>query len=137
MRLIPALLPLLLIATPLAAQSALPDEHAVTMALDEHPTVVAARARLEAARARAEGLRRGPHEFTVSGSYTRRSLDTGGEFDEYDAQLSRPIRLPGKARLDREIGQFGIEAASNLAEDARHQAALLLSNYWFDWLSAS
>jgi outer membrane protein TolC len=137
MRLIPAFLPLLLIATPLAAQSALPDEQAVTMALDEHPTVVAARARLEAARARAEGLRRGPHEFTVSGSYTRRSLDSGGEFDEYDAQLSRPIRLPGKARLDREIGQFGIEAASNLAEDARHQVALLLSNYWLDWLSAS
>jgi len=137
MRLICAFFMLFVFAAPLAAQTALPDEHSVATALDAHPTVVAARARLEAARARAEGLRRGPHEFTVTGSYTRRSVDLGGEFDEFDAQLSRPIRLPGKARLDREIGQFGIEAASDLAEDARHQVALLLSSYWFDWLSAS
>jgi len=137
MRLIGSFLLLFAFTAPLAAQPALPDEHAVAAALDAHPTVVAARARLEAARARAEGLRRGPHEFTVSGSYNRRSVDIGGEFDEYDAQLTRPIRLPGKPSLDREIGQFGIEAASNLAEDARHQVALLLANYWFDWLSAS
>lgn len=125
------------LATPLHAQDGLPDAAAVEIALDDHPSVVAARARLEAARARADGLARGSQEFTLSGSYNRRSVDQGGEFDEYDAQLMRPIRLPGKARLDREIGQFGIEAADNSAEDARHQAALTLASYWFDWLGYS
>lgn len=138
MRRLPLLLmPLIALAAPLAAEPGLPDEAAVAVALDDHPSVAAARARLQAAEARAQGLKKGPHEFTFSGSYIRRSIDREGEFDEYDAQLSRAIRLPGKARLDREIGAYGIEAASNLAEDARHQAALLLAMHWFDWLSAS
>lgn len=130
-------LPLLALAAPLSAEPGLPDEAAIGRALDEHPSVIAARARTDAARARARGLRQGPHEFTFSGSYTRRSVDREGKYDEYDAQVSRAIRLPGKGRLDREIGEFGIAAAENLAEDARHQAALLLAGHWFDWLSAS
>ena len=128
---------LLALANPLSADPGLPDAAVVGRALDEHPSVVSARARTEAARARADGLRQGAHEFTFSGSYIRRSIDREGKYDEYDAQLSRAIRLPGKGRLDREIGRFGIVAAENLAEDARHQAALLLAGHWFDWLSAS
>ncbi|MGD9812776.1 MAG: TolC family protein, partial [Sphingobium sp.] len=60
-----------------------------------------------------------------------------GEFDEYDAQLTRAFRLPGKAKLDREIGDFGVEAAENRAEDAKHQAALMLASHWWDWLGAA
>lgn len=130
-------LPLLVLAAPLSAEPGLPDDVAVTRALDEHPSVVAARARTDAARARADGLRQGSHEFTFSGSYVSRSIDREGNFDEYDAQVSRAIRLPGKARLDGEIGRFGILVAENLAEDTRHQAALLLASHWFDWLAAS
>lgn len=126
-----------LLAAPLVAEPGLPPAEAVQRALDEHPSVIAAHARLEAAQARADGLRKGPHEFTVQGSYTRRNVSGGNEFDEYDAQLSRPIRLPGKARLDREIGLFGTQVAENVAEDARHEAALLLAAHWFDWLAAS
>ncbi|MFN4020901.1 MAG: TolC family protein [Erythrobacter sp.] len=125
------------LAAPLAAEPGLPPEEAVATALLEHPSVIAARARLEAARARAEALRKGTHEFTVQGSYTRRDVNGGAAFDEYDAQLSRPIRLPGKARLDRAIGTHGTAVAENVAEDARHEAALLLAAHWFDWLSAS
>ena len=131
------LLPLLALASPLAAEPGLPDEAAIGTALDAHPSVIAARARLEAAQRRAEGLKANPHEFTISGGYTQRSVDREGDFNEYDAQLSRGIRLPGKGRLDKEIGQQGVEAALNLAEDAKHQAALLLASHWFDWLSAS
>lgn len=131
------ILPLLALAAPLAAEPGLPEEASIGAALDSHPSVVAARARLDAAQRRAEGLKAGPHEFTVSGSYIQRSVDREGDFDEYDAQLSRAIRLPGKGRLDKEIGQYGAEAALNLAEDAKHQAALLLASHWFDWLSAS
>lgn len=137
MRRLTILLPLLALAAPLSAEPGLPDDAAIGTALDAHPSVVAARARLNAAQRRAEGLKAGGHEFTVSGSYTQRSVDREGDFNEYDAQLSRAIRLSGKGRLDKEIGQYGIEAASNLAEDAKHQAALLLASHWFDWLSAS
>jgi len=126
-----------LFAAPLAAEPGLPPAEAVERALDEHPSVTAAYARLEAARARADGLSRGNYEFTVQGSYTRRDVNGGAAFDEYDTQLSRPIRLPGKARLDRAIGTHGTEVAENVAEDARHEAALLLAAHWFDWLSAS
>jgi outer membrane protein TolC len=125
------------LAAPLTAEPGLPPEEAVAQALADHPSVTAARARLEAARARSDALRKGPYEFTVQGSHTRRSVQGGNEFPEYDAQLSRPIRLPGKARMDRAIGTYGTEVAENVAEDARHEAALLLAAHWFDWLAAS
>ena len=127
----------LLAAAPLAAEPGLPPEESVASALLDHPSVIAAHARLEAARARAKATAKGPYEFTVQGSYVRRDVNGGAAFDEYDAQLSRPIRLPGKARLDREIGVQGTLVAENVAEDARHEAALLLAAHWFDWLSAS
>lgn len=126
-----------LLAVPLVAEPGLPPAETVQHALDEHPSVIAAHARLQAAKARAEGLAKGSAEFTVQGSYARRDVSGGNQFDEYDAQLSRPFRLPGKARLDREIGLYGTEVAQNVAEDAKHDAALLLAAHWFDWMSAS
>jgi len=131
------ILSLAALAAPLAAEPGLPDEASVASALDEHPSVVAARNRVASARADARARAVGPHEFIVSGSYVRRSVDREGDYDEYDAQVSRAIRLPGKARLDREIGAHGVDAAENLAEDARHQAALLLAGHWWDWLTTS
>ncbi len=119
------------------AEPGLPDLAAVQAALDAHPSVVAAEARTNAARAEARALARGTHEFNLSTGYTSRSVDVEGQFDEFDAVLSRAIRLPGKARLDRQIGEHGIVAATNRAEDVRHQAALLLAQYWWDWLGAS
>ena len=119
------------------AEPALPSLVDVTAALDAHPAVVAAEARVSVASAEADALARGPHEFTLSTAYVRRSVDREGRFDEYDATLSRAVRLPGKARLDREIGVAGLVAARNRAEDARHQTALLLAQIWWDWLGAA
>ncbi len=142
MRLSVILAPLLCLAAPLAAQdgaqpSGLPDEAAVLGAIDAHPGVQAARARIAAAQADASARARGPHEFNFQGSYIRRTVDREGEFDEFDTQLTRAIRLPGKARLDRAIGGFGVDAAENLADDARHDAALLLAEHWYGWLGAA
>lgn len=125
------------LVAPLAADPGLPPSEAVERALAEHPSVTAAHAQLDAARARARGLRKGSQEFTMQGTYQRRDVSGGNTFDEFDAQLSRPIRLPGKARLDRVIGAHGVDAAENLAEDSRHEAALLLASHWFDWLAAA
>ncbi|MBT0667494.1 TolC family protein [Novosphingobium profundi] len=127
--------------SPLRAQTVpdpgLPTTAQVKAALDAHPSVQAAQARTEAARAQARALSSGSQEVTFSGSYVNRSVAREGDFDEFDAQLMRPIRLPGKARLDKEIGRYGVTSAQNRAEDARHQAATLLNQSWWDWLGAA
>ena len=122
---------------PAAAEPGLPDAAQVAEALDAHPSVLAAEQRVAAARSGADARAAGPHEVTFSGSYVRRDIGPDGAFDEFDTQLTRSFRLPGKARLDREIGLFEVDAAQNLAEDARHQAALVLAGHWWDWLEAS
>lgn len=127
-------------ATPAAAatlEAGLPPAEAVEAALDGHPAVLAARARLEAARAEARALRAGPHEFEASVSFMRRRIDGEGEYSEYDAALTRAIRLPGKAALDRRMGAAGVRMATDMAEDARHQAAVQLNDLWWDWLGAA
>ena len=121
------------------AQSALglPDEASVQTALDDHPSVMAARARVEAARADARALKSGPHEVTVTGSYVRRDVDNEGRFNEFDATVMRPFRLPGKKRLDKKAGEYGLIAAENRAEDVKHQAATLLAELWWGWLGSA
>lgn len=114
--------------------SGLPDGAAVQTALDGHPSVMAARARVEAAGADARALKAGSHEVTISGSYSRRDVDNEGRFNEYDATVMRPFRLPGKKRLDRQAGEYGLVAAENRAEDVKHQAATLLAELWWGWL---
>ncbi|EGD58294.1 outer membrane efflux protein [Novosphingobium nitrogenifigens DSM 19370] len=123
-------------------EAGLPSKADVLAALDAHPTVEAANARTDAARADARALSRGPHEFIVTGGYASRTVNDGtgvanGRFDEFEAQVTRPIRLPGKATLDRRIGAQGVTYAQNMAEDARHQTALLLAQSWWDWLGAA
>jgi outer membrane protein TolC len=123
-------------------EAGLPTKADVTAALDASPGVRAALARANAARAEAQVLSRGPHEFTLTTTYASRTVNDGtgvanGRFNEFSAEVSRPIRLPGKAALDREIGQQGVTYASNMAEDARHQAALLLAQDWWDWMGAA
>lgn len=126
---------------PLLAQEShepgLPDTAAVAAALDAHPSVMAAHERTRAAEAEAHALARGSHEITFSGSYINRRVENEGSFNEFDGQLLRPVRLPGKARLDREIGAYGVTAAENRAEDARHQAATLLAESWWNWVGAA
>lgn len=128
---------LLATAAPALAQPGLPPDAQVREALDQHPSVLAALARVEAARADGEALRIGPHELSLNTSMMRRTVDRDRSYAEFDASISRPIRLPGKARLDRQAGASGVEAAENRMEDARHQAALLLADYWWDWLGAA
>ncbi len=119
-----------------ADEAGLPTTAEVQAALDAHPSVQAAQARTRAARAQARALAKGDQEVTFQGSYINRSVTGERAYDEFDAQVTRPFRLPGKARLDREIGDYATRAAQNLAEDARHQAATRLNESWWDWLGA-
>lgn len=126
------------IAVPAYAQSSdLPPVDLVVRALDSQPTVAAAMARVDAARAEGDALRRGSHEVTAQGTLSRRTIDRDGDYAEFDTTISRAFRLPGKAALDRSSGALGIKVATNRMEDARHQAALVLAQLWYDWLSAA
>ncbi|MFZ3484912.1 TolC family protein [Sphingomonas sp. 3-13AW] len=125
-------------ASPAMAQSSdLPPAELVIRVLDNAPGVEAATARIGAAEAEADALRRGPHEITAQGTLSRRRVDREGNFAEFDATISRAFRLPGKAALDRRAGALGVDVAQNRMEDARHQAALSLATLWYDWLLAA
>lgn len=125
------------IAGPVPAQPGdLPPAALAIRALDAHPGVEAAHARIAAASSEADALRRGPNEFVAQGTLSRRTVERDRAYPEYDATISRAFRLPGKARLDREAGALGINIARNRMEDARHQAALSLATLWYDWLQA-
>jgi cobalt-zinc-cadmium efflux system outer membrane protein len=114
----------------------LPPDAEAERALDNYPGVTAAQARIGSARAQADMLRAGPNEFVLSGAFSRRTVEREGLYSEVDATLSRIVRLPGKAGLDRKAGALGVEVAKNHSEDVRHHAALLLSQLWYDWLQA-
>ncbi|HOY79079.1 MAG TPA: TolC family protein, partial [Hyphomonadaceae bacterium] len=84
----------------------------------------------------ARRFEKGPYEWALSGSYQQRSIAGLGDFGEYDLGVTRGFRLPGKSHIDTRIGQHSVSAAKNAAEDARHQAALLLMGAWLEWLAA-
>ena len=50
--------------------------------------------------------------------------------------IERPLRLPGKARLDGELGRQGVEQARLSLGDAMHETARGLLRSWFAWLKA-
>ncbi len=128
---------LLLCLTPAAfAQDFLPAPEIADIALSSHPAVLAEQERANVSRGEAMRLAADPYEWTLSGTYLNRSIRGVGDFSEYDAGLSRGLRLPGKAEIDQQIGRHGVSAAENAAEDARHQAALSLLDAWLGWLSA-
>lgn len=127
----------LLAAVPASAQDfGLPPDDLAMKALDAYPAVAAAEARLGAARANAEILSAGPYEFMLSGAVLRRDVEREGRSHEREVIVSRAIRLPNKASLDRKAGRLGVDVAQNQGEDAHHRAALLLSELWYNWLVA-
>lgn len=125
---------------PLAAgtdqRADLPPAELVAQALDQHPAVLAAAARLDAAQAQSQMLRVGPYETEVAASISRRDIKLEGEYQDFDLSLTRPFRLPGKAALDRRAGTLTIDAARSQWAAVRHQAALMLGELWTEWLTA-
>jgi len=125
-----------LIALPAKAQDYLPPDEMVEEALSSHPDVRAWASRLAGAESEARRLASGPYEWTLNGAGQQRSVRGIGDFNEFDLGVSRGFRLPGKSEIDSRIGEHGVDAARNAAEDARHQAAIQLMTGWMAWLSA-
>jgi outer membrane protein TolC len=121
----------------LARPGFLPPDAMVLRALDAAPNVLEAEAMLLSAKFEARVMAAGDYETTSLASVDRRRIRGEGGVAEWSLQISRPLRLPGKAQLDARAGQAGVRAASNSVEDARHQLSLSLARLWVGWLEAT
>lgn len=140
-----AILPILLLAsvTPALADNGqaagfLPASVARPL-LERDPRVAAARAGLEAGHLDAKALESSPYQWTVNLSRQRRltsPADGTPESHEWNAGLERTLRLPAKAKADRNIGTAAIAEARARYRIAMRDAAQELSTLWLDWLAA-
>ncbi len=119
----------------LAAEPAdLPPAALVGKALRDYPLVQAAAAGVQAEEAQRDRLEAGPHEYALKlASQRRRDRPLDQNYREHEIGIERPIRLPGKAAKDAEIGAAGVEQARHALGDALHESARLLLGRWFEW----
>lgn len=114
----------------------LPPADLILDAISRTPEVQRAEAGVSAAEAAARMRAVGSHEGQVTAIPQRRRIEGGRTYDEWELDVTRSIRLPGKARLDREIGAAGLQAARLWLEDAHHAAARRLLAAWSGWQRA-
>ncbi len=131
-----ALVGLLVALAGQAAPTDLPEAKTAAAALDNHPQVRAALARLRQAEAEQARLRAGPHEYGLRLSSQRRNVRGAPDHTEWEAAIERGLRLPGKAQLDARIGATGVEEARERVGEARHEAARQLLGLWYAALQA-
>lgn len=106
----------------------------VEAALRQHPSVLAAEIALKQEQANRQRWESGNYEFNVRAGMAQRQIATPGQsLKEWDIALERPVRLPNKLLLDREIGREGVERAVEMLGDARHEAGRTLLKLWFNW----
>lgn len=121
---------------PASSVSPLPPAQLAMRAIERVPEVQAAAAELARAEADARLRAVGTHETQISVIPQRRRVEGGPTFNEWEAEVSRAVRWPGKARLDREIGDSGVQAARLDLADAHHAAARRLLALWSAWQRA-
>lgn len=122
-------------ATDAAPAADLPPVVQVKKALFAYPAVQAAAAGVRAEQANRERLDAGPHEFSLRlSSQQRRERPLDMRYREHEVGIERPLRLPGKAARDAELGVVGVEQAQAAFGDALHESARLLLSRWFEWL---
>ncbi|MEO5574195.1 MAG: TolC family protein [Gammaproteobacteria bacterium] len=116
--------------------SDLPSLATVAEALSNNPDAQAARAGIEVGKARQLGLEAGPYEPNVRLGAGQRTIDGRGDFGEWDISLERAFRLPGKVRLDQQLGVQGVSQAEAAYADSLHEAKRELLRLWFNWMRA-
>lgn len=106
--------------------------------IEQDPAVQEARSALLAAGHTSAMLAASPNEWTTRLSVQRRNYETGGPAsNEWNAQLERPIRINGKADLDRQLGETEQVIAQAKLSEAVREAARSLLDLWVDGLAAA
>jgi len=136
----------LLVAQGIAASAAeptpnLPPAEIVARVLDTNPTIQAAGSQVLVEEANRRRLEAGPYEWSVRlGGQQRNYTPATGpseRFNEWNAAIERPLRLPGKGSADAELGAAGVALAETARGDARHETSRALLKAWFLWLKES
>lgn len=112
----------------------LPAAEQVQQALAQSPVWAAAQDQQGVAHYEAEELASGPYEFSVQVQGQSRWVRGAGDYGEWWTTLQRPVRLPGKAALDRQIGAAGEGVARAGLAASRLGLAHVLLGSWLDWL---
>ncbi|UCV05000.1 TolC family protein [Dechloromonas denitrificans] len=116
----------------------LPPAEIVARVLAAHPTVQAAGSQIQVEEANRQRLEAGPYEWSIRlGGQQRKAYPSTGpneRFNEWNAAIERPLRLPGKSSLDGELGAAGVALAETARGDARHETSRNLLKSWFVWL---
>lgn len=126
--------------TTLAAETLpnLPPTTAVIQVLRAQPLVQAADSQIQVETANRKRLEAGNHEWSLRlGGQQRKATPNGSpneRFTEWNAALESPLRLPGKAVLDAEIGNLGVSLAETAHGDTLHESSRNLLKAWFVWL---
>lgn len=129
---------LLLLAVPTLVMAAprdaadLPGFPLAARLIRQSPEVAAARAQLLAAEANRDRLDSGSHETSLRLESSRRRVTSLNErYPEWSVNIERAFRLPGKARLDGELGAQGVAWAKVALGDALHETSRRLLTLWF------
>ncbi len=116
----------------------LPPVEVVSKVLRSTPLVQAADRQIQVEEANRSRLEAGSHEWNVRfGGQQRKStpaLGPGERFSEWNVALERPLRMPGKAVLDADLGASGVALADTAAGDVLHETSRNLLKSWFTWL---
>ncbi len=114
--------------------SDLPPPQEVNAALESNIDVQTAKTGISLEQSNKERLKEGEHEFNLrTDSAQRHIINPGQRLREWDVSVERPIRLPGKAQIDNDIGTAGVTRAEYALGDARHEASRMLLRLWYDW----
>ena len=114
-----------------------PSGESVAQMLAAHPRILAAAAEVDAAAARAQEMRIGPHEFTFDVEGTRRSIEDVDDVTEWNVGVSRGFRWPWKATVAGDLADVEVEIARARLEVVWRDLALEYARAWSEWSRAA
>ncbi len=115
----------------------LPPDAVVRDVIERHPAIVAALARRDASRLRADAIQAAPYETTIRSYARERSVrEVHERYRESEVTLERPLRFADKRDADRALAQSSRDEAEIAYADARHELSRALLRAWFELLAA-
>ena len=135
------LAPLLIGALPLPAiAQAGPVTDLMEQSVRTTPSVRAAEADIDRARATADRISASPYEVEVSASGGQRTIDDPllpeDRYTEWSAGISRTIRLPEKRRIDRDLARIETQLAGSALDLVLYEERQQFAKLWSAWREA-
>ncbi len=136
LRLLIAAIPLLLTARIAASTPALPAAD-LQAAVDAAPDVAMAAAQVEEAQAQSRIETSTPQGWLARTSTQSRDVSGERDYREWEVSLEHAVRLPGKRRLDRSVGEAELARAQALLADVRRGIAIDILDDWYRCVGAA